>query len=325
MHNNEYKLIYVILEPIFASSHTARAEIMRMPKLIMLLLPMLIAFSGVLSAAEPVRDTCRRIAGKLASVRLQECLGIGLHDSGYRSELGTPLLIKEYPPLAQRQPHARILLLGGIHGDEYSAVTINFKWMKILDQYHSGLFHWQIAPLVNPDGLLRKHSRRVNANGVDLNRNFAFHHPRMTSISYWEQRTNKNPRRYPGGKPESEKETLWIKHLIQQFRPDAIVTVHAPYGIVDFDGPKEPPRHLGPLHLHLLGTYPGSLGNYAGLQLDIPVVTVELPYAGIMPSDGEISRIWTDLVRWLVKRFPQPSAERTAMTGTNGVPVVAGP
>lgn len=291
-----------------------------------------IALSGVATAdsvSDPVQTTCRRIAAKLASVSLHDCLAINPVDSGYRSEKGTPLLLKEYPPLAQRRPHARILLLGGIHGDEYSAVSIMFKWMRILEQHHSGLFHWQIAPLVNPDGLLQKKSRRVNANGVDLNRNFAFNHPHMTSIDYWQTRTNRNPRRYPGGQPESEKETLWIKHLIQRFQPDAIITVHAPYGIVDFDGPKDPPLHLGPLHLHLLGTYPGSLGNYAGLQLAIPVVTVELPYAGIMPSNAETSRIWTDMIRWLLKRFPQPPEPAPqniqAMSMSSAAPIASDP
>jgi len=30
--------------------------------------------------------------------------------------------------------------------------------------------------------------------------------------------------------------------------------------------------------------FPGSLGNYGGVDLGIPVVTVELSYAGIMPT-----------------------------------------
>lgn len=196
-------------------------------------------------------------------------------------------------------------MLGGVHGDEYSSVTIMFKWMEILDKYHSGLFHWQISPLLNPDGLLRKKSRRTNANGVDLNRNFENGISNNRSLEYWEKRAYKDPRRYPGKQPMSEAETQWVNQLITEFRPDAIIAVHAPYGIVDFDGPQKPPTHLGPLHLRLLGTYPGSLGNFAGVQLDIPVITVELPYAGIMPSKAEISRIWTDLVRWLKNNIPR--------------------
>ena len=265
-----------------------------------------------------VHQTCARIAGKLASVHLQECLKRGLSHSGFVSEKKTPLLLKEYPPMEPREPQARILLLGGVHGDEYSSVTIMFKWMSILDRYHSGLFHWKVAPLVNPDGLLQKKSQRMNANGVDLNRNFPNGADSLASLEYWEKRTWKDPRRYPGEHPMSEAETRWMHQLIDDFQPHAIIAVHAPYGIVDFDGPPKPPTHLGPLHLRLLGTYPGSLGNFAGEQLNIPVVTVELPYAGIMPSDREISRIWVDLVAWLKHNIPR----KPGLTRQEPVPTV---
>jgi len=259
-----------------------------------------------------VDKACKRISNKLGSVDYAECQQNQLTDSGYRSRLHQPLLIKEYPPLQRRQPQARILLLGGIHGDEYSSVSIAFKWMNTLNKYHSGLFHWKVVPLINPDGLLRKHSRRTNADGVDLNRNFLFGKDKKASLDYWKQRTRKDKRRYPGPAPLSEPETQWVTQLIKDFKPDAIVAIHAPYGILDFDGPHKAPNHLGPLHLKLLGTYPGSLGNYAGLQLGKPVITIELPYAGIMPSKHEISKIWVDLVRWL-KRNVRSEAYKTVL------------
>ena len=58
---------------------------------------------------------------------------------------------------------------------------------------------------------------------------------------------------------------------------------------------------LGHLTLRHLGVFPGSLGNYGGVDLGIPVVTVELPHAGIMPTPYQVSRMWTDLVRWLLR------------------------
>jgi hypothetical protein len=51
--------------------------------------------------------------------------------------------------------------------------------------------------------------------------------------------------------------------------------------------------------LHQLGVYPGSLGNYAGLDKQIPVVTLELPSAGILPNEEQIRVMWRDLVAWL--------------------------
>jgi len=64
-----------------------------------------------------------------------------------------------------------MLLLPGVHGDEYTSVSIAFKWLKTLDKYHSGMFHWHMASLVNTNGLLRTKPQLMNANGVDLNRN----------------------------------------------------------------------------------------------------------------------------------------------------------
>ena len=255
------------------------------------------------TSSDSVYSSCQQIANKLASVKLQECLRLSLQSSATQSEQNRNLLFKEYPPLKGRQPQARILVLGGIHGDEYSSVSIMFKWMAKLDKYHSGLFHWIVVPLVNPDGLLQKKSQRGNSHNVDLNRNFPNGEDHQAALDFWKNKTHKNPRRYPGESALSEAESRWMQQLINEFKPDAIVSVHAPYGIVDFDGPPEPPHKLGSLHLHLLGTYPGSLGNYAGTHLQIPVVTVELPYAGIMPSKLEISKIWIDLVRWLKRNI----------------------
>jgi murein peptide amidase A len=259
----------------------------------------------VVADQETVRNECQRISGKLASVGFRECLDKNLQLSDGRSVKNAPILIKEYPPLLdRRKPLGKVLLIGGIHGDEYSSVSIVFKWMKTLDEHHSGLFHWKIAPLVNPDGLLQKESQRMNANGVDLNRNFPTPNWEAEMQEYWIIKTNRDPRRYPGAGAVSEPETQWLIEEINEFNPDVIVSIHAPHGVVDYDGPKDGPHKLGKLYLSLLGTYPGSLGRYAGVHKQIPVVTVELPYAGIMPKPGEINDIWLDLVQWLGKHLP---------------------
>ena len=265
---------------------------------------------------ESVNHECTRISNKLASVSYEECLEKNLQLTDGVSVKNTPILIKEYPPLLdRRKPLGRVLLIGGIHGDEYSSVTIVFKWMKILDEHHSGLFHWHVVPLVNPDGLLQKKSQRMNAHGVDLNRNFPTPEWESESSQYWIEKTGRDPRRYPGESAVSEPETQWLVREINSFKPDVIVTVHAPHGIVDYDGPKDAPYKLGRLYLSLLGTYPGSLGRYAGVTKQIPVVTVELPYAGIMPKPKEVNNIWLDLVKWLSTHLPtEPSAKITQET-----------
>ena len=253
-----------------------------------------------------VEDECSRIAKKLSSVGYEECLSRNLQHGANVSVKGQPILIKEYPPLESREPMGRVLLIGGTHGDEYSSVSVVFKWLKTLDQYHSGLFHWRVSPLMNPDGLLKKKSSRTNANGVDLNRNLPTRDWKEKSEHYWVIRSNKNPRRYPGAHPLSEPETRWLYGEINDFNPDVIIAVHAPHGVVDFNhnGTTDAPNKLGRLRLNLLGTYPGSLGNFAGIQRRIPVLTIELKYAGIMPSPGEINDIWVDTIRWLIQNLP---------------------
>ena len=261
-------------------------------------------FSCITAATESSESACRKISDKLASVDFLECSDLGLTPSGHTSVDGFPLLIKEYPPLKSRKPKGRILLVGGTHGDELSSISIVFKWMHTLEKHHSGLFHWRINPLMNPDGALRPGQRRTNANGVDLNRNFATPGSyNGAALDYWRNRTYENKRRYPGPYPLSEPETNWLSEEINNFKPDVVISVHAPYSLVDYDAPdrKNAPRRIGYLHKNLMGTYPGSLGNYAGIYLGVPVVTLELPHAGIMPTSQQIKHLWTDLIRWLVR------------------------
>jgi len=269
-------------------------------------IPFLVIFlcSIVLAEEESlVEKQCNKIGNKLGSVSIQDCLDMALSVTEGETVKGDTILIKEYPPLENRQPLGKVLLIGGTHGDEYSSVSIVFKWLKILNKHHSGLFHWHIVPLLNPDGLLRKKSQRMNGNNVDLNRNFPIPNWQDTAIKYWIEEKGKDPRYYPGPEALSEPESNWLVGHINTFRPDVIVAIHAPYGVIDHDGPRDAPNKLGSLYLSYLGTYPGSLGNFAGIQRQIPVITVELSYAGIMPSEEEIANIWRDLVAWLRKNI----------------------
>ena len=281
----------------------------------------LLLLSDVASASEIADSVCRRISDKLASVDYRECTVLDMKLSGHMSVEGTPLLVKEYPPLASRKPQARILLVGGTHGDELASISVVFKWMHTLEKHHSGLFHWRINPLMNPDGALQKKHSRTNANGVDLNRNFDTPGDQYgAALDYWRTRTSENKRRYPGPYPLSEPETNWLYREIRDFKPDVVIAVHAPFSLVDYDAPdrSNAPRKIGYLHKNLMGTYPGSLGNYAGIYLGVPVVTLELPHAGIMPSKSQISHLWRDLVRWLIHNAHTANSEqRVALSQTD--------
>lgn len=266
---------------------------------------------GVAAETASIQKTCFLIGNKLTSVSTFECLQRRLRESGHHTARGIPILYKEYPPLPSRKPLARVLLIGGIHGDEYSSFSVVFKWMAILDKYHSGLFHWHIAPALNTDGLLNNPATRTNANGVDINRNFDIVDSApdaMSALEYWEKFAYKNPRRYPGAEPFSESETRWLAHEIATFNPDVIIAVHAPYNMLDYDGPSHitPPDRLGSLKLGHLEAYPISLGRYASRKFNLPVLTIELASANRMLKDDELRAIWVDLVRWLRHNIRSP-------------------
>jgi protein MpaA len=253
---------------------------------------------GFLPGEDPTKRLCEEIGNKLGSVSVEECLNQNLVHSALTTAKRS-LAFKDYDPLPEREPLGRVLVIGGIHGDEFSSVSVIIKWMRILDEFHSGLFHWRFVPTANPDGLLNHKSQRQNLNGVDLNRNFPTADWEGHALSYWEEKANRNPRRDPGPAQASEPETQWLVKQIDEFDPDVIISMHAPYHLVDYDGPPSGPEMLGTLHLHKLGVYPGSLGNYAGIDKQTPIVTVELASAGIMPAKQEIDNMWRDLVRWL--------------------------
>ncbi|MBI5631809.1 MAG: DUF2817 domain-containing protein [Elusimicrobia bacterium] len=130
-----------------------------------------------------------------------------------------------------------------------------------------------IVPRVNPDGLHMK--RRMNAAGVDINRNFP--------AKNWERKPP-GGREWGGSKPQSEPETRMVIRLLRDYRPARIVSIHSPYRSVNYDPPKAKvlaaamARANGyRLEPNIGYATPGSFGTYAGIEGGIPTVTLELP------------------------------------------------
>lgn len=159
-----------------------------------------------------------------------------------------------------------IFILATIHGNEPAGIPLVERLSEYLMQNRYLLDNRKviIMPVANPDGLANR--SRYNANGVDLNRNFAA--------------TNRvNIPKY-GKSALSEPESQIIYQIINQYEPDRIITLHQPLACVDYDGPSLPLAvHMGrccKLPVKRLGAQPGSLGSYAGLTLNIPIITLEL-------------------------------------------------
>jgi hypothetical protein len=265
------------------------------------------AFGKAVGAPEQ-GDLCKRLTARLPGISTATCQNSALAPTGVLSLQGFPILMRQVPAIKSGKDNSRpirILLLGGIHGDELTASAVVFRWLQWMKTPPAQEFYWHVVPVVNPDGLLAAKPKRVNANGVDLNRNFPTPGWQQDAPRYWAKTTGSDPRRFPGRAPLSEPESRWVSEEMAHFQPDVIISVHAPFGVLDFDGPVAPPRRFGRLVFNRVGVYPGSLGNYSGKHKNVPVITIELPNAQAMPSDAEVRRIWQDMLSWIQRNVPK--------------------
>ena len=134
-------------------------------------------------------------------------------------------------------------------------------------------------PCLNPDGM--QLGQRTNANGVDLNRNFP--------TKNWGKNLGDNATcddeksaYYGGISAGSEIETQFLIDTIEEFKPQTILTLHAPYKVVNYDGPaKELAEKISaiinyPVEASIGYPTPGSFGTYAGVERQISTITLEL-------------------------------------------------
>lgn len=106
----------------------------------------------------------------------------------------------------------RVLVVGVIHGDEDAGTDI-VDVLRLAD-VPDGVELWLVRSM-NPDG--QAHEQRHNANGVDLNRNFAQNWGPVAEPGNWQ---------YAGPGPASEPETQVITELGQAVRPDLVLWYH---------------------------------------------------------------------------------------------------
>jgi len=165
------------------------------------------------------------------------------------------------------------LILATIHGDEPAGTPLLRSLAKHI-RSHLELINGRtivLLPVANPDGFAQ--NTRYNANGVDLNRNFSAANRINTATA--------------GRFALSEPEARVISQIIEQYKPDRIVSIHQRRnrwpGCIDYDGPAGAiARRMAQycdLPVNKLGAMPGSLGSYAGLTLRIPIITFEMQTA----------------------------------------------
>lgn len=175
------------------------------------------------------------------------------------------------------------LIIGVFHGDEPQGKFLIEEYLKKYSSFNFSSSESLIPrrrilfiPCLNPDGM--QLGTRTNANGVDLNRNFP--------TKNWGEDTSKagdNPADYFGGTHAgSEIETQFVIDVIEKYKPELIITLHAPYKVVNYDGPaREIAEKISeiikyPVEASIGYPTPGSFGTYAGIERQIPTITLEL-------------------------------------------------
>ncbi|CAN5491540.1 murein tripeptide amidase MpaA [soil metagenome] len=160
----------------------------------------------------------------------------------------------------------RSLLMASIHGNENAGTPLLEELLKRLEANPKLVEGRSVTFLfvTNPDGYV--YDQRSNAHGVDLNRNFAA--------------TNRENSPRNGETPLSEPESRAIEAYLKRLRPARILSIHQPLETIDYDGPgEEIANAMGQytwLGVDRIGSRPGSLGSYAGEDLGIPIITMEL-------------------------------------------------
>lgn len=245
-----------------------------------------------LDRKQTVEDWCQEVSQAVKGLKwkIQTCEGIQWQVGGY-SVQGRPLLYAEF---GEGKAENTTLILSTVHGDEITPLYLGLQLAQWSKERMSQLVKTRviIAPLVNPDGFFRKPRTRMNARGVDVNRNFPTKDWHKLALMNWKTKYRSNPRRFPGNEPLSEPETQFQEALIRKFRPQKILSIHSPLNTFDYDGPSKVSLSEFPseytrvceqlkrrLRAISSGFFPGSLGNFAGRELGIPTLTLELPSA----------------------------------------------
>lgn len=187
-------------------------------------------------------------------------------------------------------------ILGAVHGDEVEGAHLAqelYNWLAETNEVDLPLI---IVPIVNVDGF--KIKSRVNANGVDLNRNLpsAQWNPEAREEKY-----------FPGSSPLSEPENQFLVTLFKQYPPRFILSFHSWYPVINYNGAcKEIADFISSYNKYpieadfLTHPTPGSLGEFGPQEFNSPVLTFECP---VLSESVTLESIWKENEEGFKKLF----------------------
>ena len=114
----------------------------------------------------------------------------------------------------------KVLVVGCVHGNEPAGIAVTAALVQDHVSLH-GVDVW-VVPSFNPDG--QAAGTRVNAHGVDLNRNFPWRWQPLTGVYY------------SGSHPLSEPESRISYALMRRLRPAISIWFHQHMDVVDVSG-----------------------------------------------------------------------------------------
>jgi protein MpaA len=251
---------------------------------------------------EPVKNFCQSLSTKFTDYKWGNVLCENYNWNHVRnSNLGTPLIWTVFgDENSLTAKENTTLIMCGVHGDEITPVK--FCWDLLLELKNNHTFENKlvvVAPLVAPDSFFKDKPSRTNGRGVDVNRNFPTSDWKGEAHKRWKHHLKSDKRKFPGPKAASEQETVFQMNLILRYKPNKVISVHAPLSMLDYDGPslraedgKSAKMLLEQMSSKASGykvsnypIFPGSLGNWVGKEKHIPTYTLELPNSNPQETD----------------------------------------
>ena len=185
----------------------------------------------------------------------------------------------------------KVIVIGCFHGDEPQGKLLIDSYTNCVKD--SNLL---FIPCLNVYGY--QNNTRLNENGVDLNRNFP--------TKNWEHTQKDNF--YGGNFPASEIQTRFVIDIVEKYKPELILTLHAPYKVVNYDCSGNYDKDIlisiskimnYPIEESIGYPTPGSFGTWAGIEKGILTITLELdenvPIKELEPSVFNVFKYLEDV------------------------------